>query len=122
MEVFSSIDWGYFFLYVDHDMPTERSPLQRFLLPALLAATVLVIYTPLAQFLFVQDDWVVLHDCMFHPAQTVLADMLNPEGKFFYRPLGSLYCWFVYTAFGLHPAGFHILAILILIVTSFLVV
>jgi len=103
-------------------MRTERSPLQRFLLPALLAATVLVLYTPLAQFPFVQDDWVVFHDCMFHPAQTVLADLFNPSGKLFYRPLGSLYCWLVYTAFGLHPAGFHILAILILIVTSLLVV
>ncbi len=102
-------------------MQRDRSPFQRFLLPGLLVATVLVIYTPLAQFPFVQDDWVVLHDCVFHPAPTVFANMLNPAGKFFYRPLGSIYCWLVYTAFGLHPAGFHILAILILIVTSFLV-
>jgi hypothetical protein len=103
-------------------MHRERSPLQRFLLPGLLAATVLVIYTPLAQFPFVQDDWSVIHNCMFHPAENELADMINPEGKFFYRPLARFYCWLVYTAFGLHPAGFHILAILFLIVTSFLVV
>ena len=121
-EVFSPIDWRDYFFYVVHDMHNERSPLQRFLLPGLLAATVLVLYAPLAQFPFVQDDWVVLHDCMFRPAPTVIADMLNPLGKFFYRPLGGIYCWLVYAAFGLHPSGFHILALLILIVTSFLVV
>jgi hypothetical protein len=46
---------------------------------------------------------------------------LSPVAKTFYRPLGSLYCYAVYTVFGMNAAGFHVLAIGILFITALVV-
>jgi hypothetical protein len=92
------------------------------LLSCLLGATLLLLYLPLSQFPFVQDDWTILHEFTFRGTLSVLLDMFSPAGKFFYRPLGSLCCWLVYELFGLHPIGFHLVALLFLAVSSFLVV
>jgi hypothetical protein len=94
----------------------------RFVLSLLLGATVLLLYSPLVQFPFVQDDWFMIHGFTFRPSSSILLDMVAPAGKFFYRPLATLYCWLVFSIFGLRPIGFHLLAILILGVSSFLVV
>jgi hypothetical protein len=64
----------------------------------------------------------MLREFTFRNTSSLLLDMFAPAGKFFYRPLAWLYCWVVYTLFGLHPVGFHLLAILLLAFSSFLVV
>ena len=92
------------------------------LLSCLLGATVLLLYLPLSQFPFVQDDWTLLHEFTFRSTSSVLLDMFSPAGKFFYRPLGSLCCWLLYELFGLHPVGFHLVWVFALVVSSFLVV
>ena len=92
------------------------------LLSFLLVATVIILYSPLLQFPFVQDDWVAIHFFRFHNLATILADTFSPAGKLFYRPAGNLYCWLIYALFGLHPVGFHIVSIILLLASSFLVV
>jgi len=111
------IDWPGYFSYVALDMSTSR-----IFLFALLAASVILLYAPLAQFPFVQDDWTMIHEYTFRSPSSILLDVLSPAGKLFYRPAGSLYCWLVYSLFGLHPIGFHLLALLGLALSSFLVV
>lgn len=103
-------------------MPTSFRSGSGILLSCLLGATVLVLYLPLSQFPFVQDDWIILHEFTFRPTSSVLLDMFSPAGKFFYRPLGNLCCWLVYELFGLHPVGFHMVSLIFLVVSSFLVV
>jgi hypothetical protein len=90
--------------------------------PALLIAVICVLYFPLLQFPFVQDDWGLLHNFGFHSAMPALAGVFNPAGQIFYRPLAFVYCAVVYYVFGLNPLGFHILALLLLIASSLLVV
>jgi hypothetical protein len=83
-------------------------------LPAvLLALTVIIIYGPLAQYGYVHDDRVLIRD---FDASGV--PDLSPMGKTFYRPLGILYCYTVYSVFGTNAAGFHILAMLLLFGTA----
>ncbi len=94
----------------------------RLVLSSFLGAAVLILYAPLSLFPFVQDDWVMIHSFMFRSVPSILHDIVDPGGKFFYRPLESLYCWIVYSAFDLQPAGFHLLALFFIALTSFLVV
>jgi hypothetical protein len=103
-------------------LPTDLRSGSGILLSCLLGATVLILYLPLSQFPFVQDDWMIIREFTFHRTSSVLLDIVSPAGKFFYRPLGSLCCWLVYELFGLHPIGFHLVSLLFLIVSSFLVV
>ena len=103
-------------------VPSIFRPGSAGVLSCLLASTVLLLYLPLSQFPFVQDDWTILHVFTFRGTASVLLDMFSPAGKFFYRPVGSLCCWFVYELFGLHPVGFHLVSLFILAVSSFLVV
>lgn len=88
----------------------------------LLAAAVGFLYLPLARFPFVQDDWTLIYGYAFRPASVTIFDVLSPAGKFFFRPVGSLYCLAVYALFGLNPIGFHLLATLALYVTAIAVV
>ncbi|HXX62153.1 MAG TPA: hypothetical protein VEO56_00025 [Bacteroidota bacterium] len=99
-----------------------RARLSPVLLSCLLAATVLLLYLPLIQFPFVQDDWALLHQFTFQPAQSIIHLIISPGGSLFYRPLGILYCWLVYLLFGLHPLGFHLLSLLALMACAFIVV
>ena len=92
------------------------------LLPFLLVASVGALYLPLAQYPFVQDDWPLLDSFLFQPAGATILGILTPVGKLFYRPLGQLYCFAVYSTFGLNPAGFHVLATLGLLATALFVV
>jgi hypothetical protein len=92
------------------------------LLSCLLGATVIILYSPLLQFPFVQDDWGVLRFFRFHSVPSILADIFNPTGKFFFRPMGNLYCWLIYALFGLQPVGFHLLSVLLILASTFLVV
>ncbi len=94
----------------------------RITLSVLLIAALAALYLPLARYPFVQDDWALLYKCVFLPGQTVLHDFLSPARTLFFRPAGLLYCAIVYLAFGLNPAGFHLLAFTLLALSSFLVV
>jgi hypothetical protein len=85
-------------------------------LTLLLALTVGVLYAPLAQYGYVHDDRVMIQSIV----SSGLPD-LSPVDKTFYRPLGSLYCFAVYTVFGTNTAGFHVLAILLLFLTALVV-
>jgi len=91
-------------------------------LSLLLAASAGVLYLPLARYPFVQDDWPLLDSFLFRPASATILNILTPVGKLFYRPLGQLYCFAVYSIFGLNPAGFHLLAVLGLLATALFVV
>ncbi|HMK39690.1 MAG TPA: hypothetical protein VK569_10140 [Bacteroidota bacterium] len=97
-------------------------PRTRMLLSFLLGATVFVLYAPLAQFPFVQDDWSLLHFFRFHDAPSAILAIFTPGARLFFRPLAFTYCWIVYSLFGLHPAGFHLLSIFFLAGSSFVVV
>jgi hypothetical protein len=89
---------------------------KRFILPVLLALTVGALYAPLAQYGYVHDDRVMIQSIV----SSGMPD-LSPVDKTFYRPLGSLYCFAVYTLFGANSAGFHILALLLLFSTALVV-
>ncbi|MBK7256944.1 MAG: hypothetical protein IPI01_03845 [Ignavibacteriae bacterium] len=90
--------------------------MKRFRLPALLALTVVILYAPLGQYGYVHDDRVMIQNIV----SSGMPD-LSPIGKTFYRPLGSLYCYAVYTAFGANAVGFHVLALLLLLATALVV-
>jgi hypothetical protein len=92
------------------------------LFPLLLAATVGLLYIPLSRYPFVQDDWALLHEFTFRSAVPLLLDVLSPAGKFFYRPAGVLYSAIVYGLFGLNATGCHVLSLLLIGASSFLVV
>ena len=93
----------------------------RIVLALLLVATVVALYGPLVRFPFVQDDWRVIHRFVFGRAPSVIAEILSPAGKFFYRPLAGIYFYGVYRVFGLNAAGFHILSLIVLAGSSLLV-
>ena len=94
----------------------------RIALSLLLVITVVVLYGPLARYSFVQDDWRVIHRFVLGEPSRVIGEILSPAGKFFYRPLAGLYCYCVYSVFGLNPAGFHVLSLFLLAGSSLLVV
>ena len=94
----------------------------RLTLSFLLIAAVSVLYLPLAEFPFVQDDWALLHKFTFLHAPGMLRDLMSPAGKLFFRPAGLFYCAIVYYSFGLNPVGFHVLSVALLTLSSFLVV
>jgi hypothetical protein len=102
-------------------VPVLRSK-SRFVLPLLLAATVCLLYLPLAHYPFVQDDWALLHEFTFRPVAALVLDILSPAGKLFYRPTGVLCSAIVYMFFGLNALGCHLISILLLGVASFLLV
>ena len=88
----------------------------------LLVVAVLLIYSPLASFPHVQDDWSVLHTVTFTPFVTFLGNAIIPAGGLFYRPIPLAYFSFLHALCGLCPALFHALSLLALILTSLLVV
>jgi hypothetical protein len=94
----------------------------RGILPWLLGAAVIILYAPLCQFPFVQDDWKMLRQFVFRSALTAAENAATPAGKFFYRPFAWIYCRIMYGAFGLEPLGFHACAIVLLLCSAFLVV
>lgn len=89
---------------------------QRYLPSILLALTVGVLYLPLARYGYVHDDLVMIQGF----AATGMPD-LSPVGTTFFRPLGTLYCYAVYSVFGMHTVGFHLLAIALLYCTALVV-
>ena len=88
----------------------------------LLIAVVTLLYLPLVRYPFVQDDWALLHEFAFQPASALVLDILSPVGKLFYRPAGDLYSAIVCGLFGLNATGCHLLSMLLLGISSFLVV
>ena len=94
----------------------------RLTLSLALISAVAVIYLPLARYPFIQDDWALIHTFMFSSAGETVRSALSPAGALFYRPAGILYCAANYILFGLHPAGFHLLAVGLLALSAFLVV
>jgi hypothetical protein len=103
-------------------LPADFHLNSRLTLSFLLVVTVALMYLPLARYPFVQDDWVLLYKLTFLRGPEVLLDLVSPAGKLFFRPAGLVYCALVYRTFGLNPAGFHLLSLALLTVSSFLVV
>lgn len=62
---------------------------------------------------FIQDDWGILYSIINKDAWTYLSGVLNPSGILFYRPLGQIYIFLLYSIFGLNPLGYHVIALLI---------
>ncbi|HTO94250.1 MAG TPA: hypothetical protein VMM80_07740 [Bacteroidota bacterium] len=103
-------------------LPGDIRPPGRLTLSLALISVVVVLYLPLARYPFIQDDWALIHTFMFSGAGETLRSALSPAGALFYRPAGILYCAANYLLFGLHPAGFHLLAAGLLALSAFLVV
>jgi hypothetical protein len=101
------------------DGPHERR-VDWYWLAIALALAIGFVYLPLAQYGYVQDDWSLI-SYLSRPAPVVIQDILIPH-DLFYRPLGLLYAWGVYSVFGSFAGGFHLLSLLMLFGTSLVVV
>jgi hypothetical protein len=81
-----------------------------------LALAIVILYSPLSEFGYVQDDRVLIRGFLSGGVPN-----LSPEGKLFFRPFGWLYCYSVYQIFGMNGIGFHLLAVTFLFTTSLVV-
>ena len=68
-----------------------------------LALAIVILYSPLSEFGYVQDDRVLIRGFLSGGVPN-----LSPEGKLFFRPFGWLYCYSVYQIFGMNGIGFHL--------------
>lgn len=70
---------------------------------------------------FIQDDWGMLELFKANTPTTVLTYIFDINNKIFYRPLAQYYMFILHDLFGVNAAPFHIAAILIHIINSYLV-
>jgi len=88
----------------------------------LLLLSILVIYVPLVQYDYVQDDKGMIQ--YFNTTETadILLNIITPNSnEQFYRPFGELYCFIIYTIFKSNAMGFHIISLALLYFSSLLV-
>ncbi len=102
------------------DSATDRVP---YAVPQamLIVVGVLAVFWRALTFPFVQDDWQFVYDFAHVGPWTVALAAFDPVGKLFYRPIGVLYFASLYQLFGLHVAGYHVVALAIHCVNCLLV-
>jgi len=86
-----------------------------------LAALVFAVYAACLRFPFIQDDWALIARFRAWPPRDVIAAFFGLKGSLFFRPLSGLYLYSMYGVFGANPIPFHVAALLVLIVDSWLV-
>ena len=79
------------------------------------------VYWQVFSFPFIQDDWALLELFRTNDPITQLIQIFNPSGKIFYRPLAQAYILAMHALFGANAIPFHIVAILLHIINSYLV-
>ena len=79
------------------------------------------VYWQVFSFPFIQDDWALLELFRTNDPITQLIQIFNPIGKIFYRPLAQAYILVMHALFGVNAIPFHIVAILLHIINSYLV-
>ncbi len=101
-------------------MKLGRGP-RAILLALSLAAVVYVIYRGTLSYPFIQDDWGILRELNAQGPWQWLTRSFLPVAGGFYRPLGRLYFALLWPLFGVAPAGYHVLALVLHTVNSILV-
>lgn len=91
---------------------------------ALFVASVIVvvtaIYCPLSRYSYVQDDKMWINYFITNPVQTVILESVAPAEKIFYRPLGEIYLWMMWSIFGMSTVWFHVFAMATLCGSAYL--
>ncbi|MDD5255679.1 MAG: hypothetical protein PHR11_06480 [Candidatus Omnitrophica bacterium] len=75
--------------------------------PLLLAAVILALYRPMFGYPFISDDWIALHQFSTMGLRESLQYIFKFSTVFDYRPLGYLYSFLVFKAFGLQAPVFR---------------
>jgi hypothetical protein len=70
---------------------------------------------------FIQDDWGLLSLFQTNDSITLLKHFLDYENKLLYRPLAQGYLLLIYKLFGPNPIPFHVMALIVHVVNSYII-
>jgi hypothetical protein len=84
--------------------------------------TVVGIYWRVMKYPFIQDDWCLLNSLVKDGGTNFLTNAISSYQAKFYRPVSQTMIAILYFVFGLNPSGYHVVALVLHTVNSFLVV